>query len=130
MDLDILYLISTKEQWKFYSSKGHISIGQEEEADRLYGVHPDTLQDLLNFQYASATELLLILVDPIRLQVPIKAAQKDIYPAGDETNHPLNSKRFQVIEVYGNISIDAVIDRIPLKKKESETFSLTIEQVD
>jgi len=35
MDLDILYLISTNEQWKFYSSKGHISIDHEEGADRL-----------------------------------------------------------------------------------------------
>ena len=130
MDLDILYLISTKEKWKSYSSKGFIRIESEEESIPLYGLHPDQLQDVLNFRYANSTDVLLILVDPIRLQVPIKMTHLDMYPLEDDSRNPLNSKRFQVVEIHGNISIDAVIDRIPLYKKESEDYSVTIDQVD
>ena len=130
MDLDILYLISTKEKWKSYSSKGFIRIESEKESTPLYGLHPDQLQDVLNFRYANSTDVLLILVDPIRLQVPIKMTHLEMYPLEDDSRNPLNSKRFQVVEIHGNISIDAVIDRIPLHKKESEDYSVTIDQVD
>ena len=86
-------------------------------------------EEIINFKFVDQTDLLLILIDPIRIQVPIKSELNNIKPNNEEDSFG-NSKRYPVVNLQGKISIDAVIDRIPIQKDKDGLFHVHIETFD
>ncbi len=115
MEIDLLFTLIKKEEWKAFSSSGTFepeSLTEQGFIQCYIGVQ---VQDAANKSYSDESELLLIVIDPLRLQVPIKH-EKD----GDEV-YP---------NVYGSFSIDAVIDRIILRKGRKGDFSVKVKHFD
>ena len=132
MDLDLLFIPLDSIQWKECSSRGFIEpIKQDGSSSKrsIESYTPSDIQEILNFKYVDQNELLLILIDPIRIQIPIKSELKDIKPNNIEDSFG-KSKRYPVVHLQGKISIDAVIDRIPIQKDEDGLFHIHIETID
>tara|TARA_B100000963_G_C22568666_1_gene644945 strand:- start:58 stop:456 length:399 start_codon:yes stop_codon:yes gene_type:complete len=132
MDVDLLFIPLTSTQWKECSSRGSIEPFQQEESKSTQSIEaykPSVIEEILNFKYLDQNDLLLIIVDPIRVQVPIKHELSDITP-NDAGQIIGNSKRYSVVHLQGKISIDAVIDRIPIQRNKDGLFHVHIETID
>lgn len=132
MDVDLLFIPLNMVQWKECSSRGFIEPNQHEGSKYIYSIEaytPSVVEEILNFKFIDQNDLLLILIDPIRIQVPIKSELKYLKPNTEEDIFG-NSKRYQVVHLQGKISIDAVIDRIPIQKDVDGLFHVHIETID
>ena len=132
MDLDLLFIPLNSVQWKECSSRGFIEPYQKEGSKSIHSIEaytPSVVEEILNFKFIDQNELLLILIDPIRIQVPIKSELNNIKPNNEEDSFG-NSKRYPVIHLQGKISIDAVIDRIPIQKNKDGLFHVHVETID
>ena len=132
MDEDLLFIPLTSTHWRECSLRGFIEPAQQEESKSIQSIEaytPSVIEEILNFKYVDQSDLLLIIVDPIRIQVPIKNESLDISPnhAGQRFG---NSKRYSVIHLHGKVSIDAVIDRIPIQRDKDGLFHIHIETID
>jgi uncharacterized protein (DUF952 family) len=132
MDVDLLFIPLNSVQWKECSSKGFIEPSKKEGSKSIRSIEaytPSFVEEILNFKFVDQNELLLILIDPIRIQVPIKSELNNIKPNNEEDSFG-NSKRYPVVHLQGKISIDAVIDRIPIKKNKDGLFHVHVETID
>ena len=132
MDVDLLFIPLTTAQWKECSSRGSIEPAQQEESQSKLSIEAYTssvIEEILNFKYVDQNDLLLIIVDPIRVQVPIKHESAELLPNNTEESFG-KSKRYSVVHLHGKISIDTVIDRIPIKRNQDGLFHVHIESID
>lgn len=132
MDVDLLFIPLTTAQWKECSSRGSIEPAQQEESQSKLCIEaytPSVIEEILNFKYVDQNDLLLIIVDPIRVQVPIKHESAELLPNNTEESFG-KSKRYSVVHLHGKISIDTVIDRIPIKRNQDGLFHVHIESID
>ena len=132
MDVDLLFIPLNSVQWKECSSRGFIEPSVQEGSKSIRSIEaytPSVVEEIINFKFVDQTDLLLILIDPIKIQVPIKSELNDIKPNNEEDGFG-NSKRYPVVHLQGKISIDAVIDRIPIQKDKDGLFHVHIETID
>ena len=132
MDVDLLFIPLNSVQWKECSSQGFIEPSVQEGSKSIRSIEaytPSVVEEIINFKFVDQNDLLLILIDPIRIQVPIKSEFNDIKPNNKEDGFG-NSKRYPVVHLQGKISIDAVIDRIPIQKDKDGLFHFHIETID
>ena len=132
MDEDLLFIPLTSTHWRECSSRGFIEPAQQEESKSIQNIEaytPSVIEEILNFKYVDQSDLLLIIVDPIRIQVPIKNELLDISP-NDAGQSFGNSKSYSVIHLHGRVSIDVVIDRIPIQRDKDGLFHIHIETID
>ena len=132
MDVDLFFIPLNSDQWKECSSQGFIKPSKLEGSKSEQNIQAYTsalIEEVLNFKYLDQNDLLLIIIDPIRVQVPIKNVLRDIFPNNEEHSF-IKSKRYSVVHLQGEIPIDAVIDRIPIKRSEDGLFHIHIETVD
>lgn len=115
MEIDLLFTLIKKEDWKAYSASGIFEPDSLEEKGFIHCFTGDQVQDSANNLYPDEDELLLVVIDPLRLQVPIKHEKE-----GEQT-YP---------NVYGSFSIDAVIDRIIIRKGKKGGFSVKVKHFD
>lgn len=115
MENDLLFTLITKPDWKHYSQSGVFEPETLEETGFIRCYQGIQVEKAANDSFEGLDELLLIVIDPLRVQVPIKREKEDgeIYP-----------------NLYGAFSIDAVIDRIPLKRSKKGKFSVQIKHFD
>ena len=116
MSIDLLFHITTNEEWKTYSSKGYI----EPESLTLEGfIHTskgDQVEDTANRLFNGREGVLLLVIDPLRIQEPIK------YESAE------NGLKYP--HIYGRISIDAVIDKLALTPDKAGKFSVKVKHFD
>ncbi len=115
MEIDLLFTLIKKEDWKSFSASGIFEPESLKEQGFIQCFRGDQVQDAANNTYSEEDELLLIVIDPLRLQVPIKHEKE-----GDQT-YP---------NVYGSFSIDAIIDRIIIRKGKKGDFSIRVKHFD
>lgn len=115
MENDLLFTISTKAEWKNYSSSGSFEPTSLKEIGHVRCYHGSQIEQAANKFETEENELLLIVIDPLKIQVPIK-------------NEKVNGEVFP--NLYGAFSIDAVIDRIILKKSKKGAFAVRVKHFD
>lgn len=115
MENDLLFTLATKDEWKSYSAKGTFKPSTLSELGYIRCFHGKQIEEAVNKLYSEESNLFLIVLDPLRIQVPLKNEK-----IGNET-YP---------NLYGEFSIDAVIDRIPLKKNKNGLFSILVKHFD
>lgn len=115
MEDDLLFTLIKKTDWKQYSQSGAFEPESLIEKGFIRCYQGDQVEKAANDNYIGIDELLLIVIDPLRIQVPIKREAENgiTYP-----------------NLYGAFSIDAVIDRIPLKRSKKGKFSVQIKHFD
>ena len=114
MDYDLLFTLSLKNDWKDVSSSGYLVPTTQNEDGYLVCLESNELEKYTNSTYPDTEELLLIVIDPLRIQSPIKKVKEGEY---------------FVLQVFGAIPLDAIIDKIPLKKGKNG-FSIHIKHHD
>lgn len=115
MENDLLFTLITKPEWKVYSTSGSFEPESFAEKGFIRCYHGNQVEVAANELYTQESEIFLIVIDPLRIQVPIKNEKSG------ETIYP---------NLYGSFSIDAIIDRIVLKKGKSGRYSVHIKHFD
>lgn len=115
MENDLLFTLITKPEWKVYSSSGIFEPESLAEIGFIKCYHGNQVEAAANEFFTEHNEIFLIVIDPLRIQVPLKNEK-----SGTET-YP---------NLYGSFSIDAVIDRIGLKKGKAGKYSVHIKHFD
>lgn len=115
MENDLLFTLISKTDWKLYSQSGSFEPEDLIKKGFIRCYQGNQVEAAANSEFEGIDELLLIVIDPLRLQVPIKKESENgtVYP-----------------NLYGAFSIDAVIDRIPIKRSKKGKFSVQIKHFD
>ncbi|MBO6524363.1 MAG: DUF952 domain-containing protein [Balneolaceae bacterium] len=115
MEYDLLFTLITKPEWKIYSSSGSFEPNSLAEKGYIQCYSGSQVEYAANNFFSEDDELFLIVIDPLRVQVPIKNEKTDdeIYP-----------------NLYGAFSIDAIIDRILVKRGKKGSFSIRVKHFD
>lgn len=115
MENDLLFTITTKSEWKSFSSTGKFKPASIAEFGFVKCYHGNQIEQAANEFETEENDLLLIVIDPLRIQVPMK-------------NETINGEVYP--NIYGSFSIDAVIDRIELNRSKKGEFSVRVKHFD
>lgn len=115
MESDLLFSLVTKQDWKKYSGAGQLNTPDVIEKGYLISYEGNSIAQAANAGFEDETDLFLLVIDPLRLQHPVKRKKTDL---GEE------------VRIYGAISIDAVIDRVQIRRNKKGTFDISIKHFD
>ncbi len=115
MDYDLLFTIITKRSWKTFTSSGEYSPETLISEGFIRCIPDKELEAYANSQFESTEDLLLIVIDPLRIQVPIK------HEKVASVSYPL---------IFGSLSLDAIIEKIPLPRDNNGNFMISIKHFD
>lgn len=115
MENDLLFTIIPVSDWKKYSGSGRFNPEPLETKGFIRCYQGKQVEEAANELYPDENELYLIVIDPLRIQVPMKSEKE-----GKQT----------FLNIYGSFSIDAIIDRILLKKESDKGFAVRIKHFD
>ncbi|MFA5668365.1 MAG: DUF952 domain-containing protein [Balneolaceae bacterium] len=115
MDYDLLFTIIPKTSWRTASNEGEFAPESLESQGYIRCIPDKELENYANSQFNGEDELLLIVIDPLRIQVPIKhETVKDI-------QYPL---------ICGSLKLDAIIEKIDLTRDKKNKFRISIKHFD
>ncbi len=114
MDIDLLFIALKKSDWREISQKETIYSPEFLAEGHLRTFTGEQAQNVINKIY-SGEEILLIVLDPLRIQAPIKHVKVD---------------GLKYVEVMGEVTKDALIDKITLKPNKDGSYSLDVKHFD
>lgn len=115
MEYDLLFTFILQEDWKSSIKSGVFSPPGLKEEGVIRCITDDRLEMYANEQFKGDEQILLIVIDPLRIQAPLKEEKID------GIKYPL---------ICGSISIDCVIDKIPLSKSKDGQYSISVKHFD
>lgn len=115
MDIDLLFTAVKQSEWRQISNEGKLeeTLGKADEG--IYSFEGKHSEDIINHYFEGDEDVLLIVFDPLRIQVPIKRIMED---------------GFEMIWIKGSVSVDAIIDKILLKPDKKERYSVNVKHFD
>lgn len=115
MENDLLFTLIYKDDWKEYTKTGYFEPKELSELGHIRCFEGKFAERMANQFFNESEYLLLIVIDPLRIHEPMKRSKEvDI----DFTT------------IHGKFSIDAIIDRISLKKSKKGEFNIRIKHFD
>lgn len=114
MDYDLLFTLIHKHDWKTFSKSGYLETSELEEIGYITCFEGKFVEQFANSTFSSESELLLLVLDPLRIHQPIKKEK---------------TKDLELLHVQGKFSIDAIIDRINIQNIKGE-FRIRIKHFD
>ncbi|HAW78346.1 MAG TPA: hypothetical protein DF712_21835 [Balneola sp.] len=115
MDYDLLFTVVEDQNWKEITSSGTFKPSSLEELGYIKCIDEKDLQQYVNQEILTGKELLLVVIDPLRVRDSIKA---------DKENG------FSIIKLYGELTLDALIDKIELKPSKKGDYTIKINHYD
>ncbi|MEP1150417.1 MAG: DUF952 domain-containing protein [Balneola sp.] len=115
MEHDLLFTIIIDENWKEITANGNFSPNSVEELGYIKCIDEKHIEDYINSEAFTDKNLLLVVIDPLRIKESIKNDREG---------------ELKIIKIQGNLSLDAVIDKIPLEKDKNGKYSLNIKHFD
>lgn len=115
MEIDLLFAAVKKSDWRKVSANGNFDPVLDDEEGVVLTFEGKESEKIVNHYFKGEERLLLVVLDPLRLQAPIKRVERN---------------GFNFIEVQGKVSIDAIIDKIKLRSDKKGHFSLNIKHFD
>lgn len=115
MEIDLLFTAVKQSEWSKVSADG--TIGQDSAAtqDEVKLFKGNDAEKIINHYYDGTEPVLLIVLDPLRIQSPIKHVKQE---------------GFEFVAIKGSVTIDAVIDKIKLQADDKGKFSVQIKHFD
>lgn len=114
MEIDLLFVAVKKSDWREISQSEFIYSPEFSDDGHLRTFTGNNAEIIINKVYAGEP-LLLIVLDPLRIQAPIKHINKD----GTE-----------FVQVLGEVTKDALIDKIVIKSSKEGKYSLSVKHFD
>lgn len=115
MDIDLLFVAIKTPDWSGISKEGRLTPAYFDNDKYVHTFEGKQAQEILNHKYKGEKELLLMVLDPLKIQSPIKHTKES---------------DFSFVSVQGSISIDAIIDKIRLKSDNEGRFQINIKHFD
>lgn len=108
---DLLFHITTKEDWKLHNKNGSY---QPESLENQGFIHCSTgsqVEETANRHFAGKDEIFLLVIDAMMLREEIKYEEDE--ELGEKFPH-----------LYCPLSTNAIIDKIPVKAEENGSFEI------
>lgn len=115
MDIDLLFTAVNLDDWKKITENGTFEPESYKQDEVVYCFTGDVAEKYINSTFQEADKLLLIVIDPLRIENPIKKLKVD---------------GFELIEIQGTFSLDSIIDKIRLEKDNNGKFNLRVKHFD
>ncbi len=115
LEYDLLFTLINKEDWKSDTSSGYFEPADLSENGSIRCFEGNNAEKIANTIFKNSDQLLLLVIDPLRLNVPIKKESQE---------------GIDILAIQGKFSIDAIIDRIQLKKSKNGSFNIRIKHFD
>ncbi len=115
MEYDLLFTLINKEDWKKNTESGFFVPDELEEKGFIECFEGKFTELIANSSFVHSNQLLLLVIDPLRINEPIKKERND---------------EFEFYSIQGKFSIDAIIDRIILKKNSNGKFNVRVKHFD
>ncbi|MEX0723983.1 MAG: DUF952 domain-containing protein [Gracilimonas sp.] len=115
MDIDLLFAVIKQSEWRKISQEESLKPESFEQDGAVYAFTGEHAEEIINHYFDGSENLLLIVLDPLRIQSPIKRVKQD---------------GFDFIAVQGQVTMDAIIDKIKLNADKKGAFSLNVKHFD
>ena len=115
MEYDLLFTCINKENWKSFTESGYFIPQELSEKGYITCFGDKYAEKYANEYHRHSNQLLLLVIDPLRIHVPLKKIATD---------------DIQYYSIQGKFTIDAIIDRITLKKSKNGLFQIRIKHFD
>ncbi|MDR9419048.1 DUF952 domain-containing protein [Gracilimonas sp.] len=116
MDLNLLFIALRQEDWRNIAQESSLKPTSFEYADGyIRSFAGNKAEDIINHYFDKSDNVLLLVLDPLRIQSPIKKIKED---------------GFEFVAIQGEIAIDTIIDKIKLKSSKDGTFSINVKHFD
>ncbi len=101
MESDLLFTVINKDEWRSSLQQGNFSPESFEKDGYIICIPESELNNYIKSQFKGDENLVLLVIDRLRLHVPIK-------------REVISGAEYSLI--YGQITLDAIIDRIKIPK--------------
>jgi uncharacterized protein (DUF952 family) len=115
LEYDLLFTFIEPDDWKSNTESGYFSPEYLTEKGFVECFEGKFAEQIANQVHSDSNQLLLLVIDPLRIHEPIK---KEV------------SGELEYYRIQGKFSIDAIIDRIKLKKSKDGQFNVRIKHFD
>ena len=115
MDHDLFFTVVEDQNWKAIAANGTFHPSSLEDLGYIRCIAEKDLQRYVNLERLKGKELLLVVIDPLRVKNSIKTETES---------------GFSFIKLYGELTLDAIIDKIELKPSEKGNYSIKISHYD
>ncbi len=115
MDYDLLFTVIKKEDWKAFTSSGKFEPDTIKEFGHIICIDEKNLEEYVNQKALAEYQLMLIIIDPLRVQDFIKSETKE---------------GVRYIYIAGSLNLDAIIDKIDLNKNKKNRYKVSIKHYD
>lgn len=115
MELDLLFLAVKKAEWRNVTENGTINpsvFSKDGQVRSFVGTHAEKI---INHNFEGNETVLLVVLDPLRIQSPIKHIKED---------------GFEYVAIQGEVSMDTIIDKIDLKPDKKGVYSVNVKHFD
>lgn len=115
MEIDLLFTVIRRSDWKITTEDGQYEPTSYKEEGIVQCLTGDSLEAFLNKNFNEVENVMLVVIDPLRIEAPIKKMEKD---------------GFHFVTIQGTFSLDAIIDKIPLEKDKEGKYSIKVKHYD
>lgn len=115
MEVDLLFAAIKQSDWRKVSEDGSFEPNSVKEHGHVRSFVGSEAEKIINHYYNDEDQVLLIVLDPLRIQSPVKKIEEDGFP---------------FIAIQGAVSVDAIIDKIKLQKNKKGKFSVQVKHFD
>lgn len=115
MDIDLLFAVIKQSEWREISQKERLKPESFEQEGSVRSFTGEHAEEIINNQFDGTEQLILIVLDPLRIQSPIKRIKAD---------------GFEFISIQGEVKMDAIIDKIKLTPDKKGKYSVNVKHFD
>lgn len=115
MEYDLLFTIVADQNWKEITKEGIFAPASLQELGYIKCIDEKDLERYLNQDALEGKELMLVVIDPLRIKDSIKAEKNE---------------GFNIVKISGSLTMDAIIDKIDLIRSKKGTYSINIKHYD
>lgn len=115
MEVDLLFLAVKKAEWRKITENRSINpsvLSEDSQVRAFVGTHAEKI---INHNFEGDETVLLVVLDPLRIQSPIKHIKED---------------GFEYVAIQGEVSMDTIIDKIELEPDKNGRFSVQVKHFD
>jgi len=115
LEHDLLFTIIVNENWKEITTEGYFCPNSVNEFGYIKCIDEKSIEKYINSDNFTDQDLLLVVIDPLRIKDSI-----------------INEKEgdIKIIKIKGKLTMDAIIDKIPLERNTNGKYALNIKHYD
>lgn len=115
MEIDLLFAAIKQSEWRKISEEASLKPAYFNQDGYVRSFAGNNAEKIINHYFNGEDDLLLIVLDPLRIQTPIKRITED---------------GFDFIAIQGEVTMDAIIDKIKLGPDKKGKYSVNVKHFD